>query len=214
MSRSSPSAATDVKFVSSTKLDLNITQVFLETLTSTLQSIGTVSDRNLQHRRTLHAPFLIRNRTGYDMVIWAENAGDSTDGTGTVLKELPNNTDTRYKFVDWRKMREAQAATANLLSVQLNTPTTPWETLKSLAVNSEGTTSYILRPKINNVAYRLAVDVKLRDNIKYVTLRSTFVIRNDCMVGIEVALFASGARTSRGTYRIGKAMIVERKNLL
>jgi vacuolar protein sorting-associated protein 13A/C len=138
------------------------------------------------------------------MFIWAENASDNNDGTGTVLKELPNNTDARYKFLDWKRMREAQATTSNLLSVQINSPTSPWETLKSLAVNSEGTTSYILRPKINNVSYRLAVDVKLRDNVKYVTLRSTFVIRNDCLVGIEVQLFAAGTRNVRGTYRIGE----------
>lgn len=137
------------------------------------------------------------------MTVWADNVLDG-DGANTVLKELPNNNDTRYKFVDWKRMREAQAATANLLSVQLKTSGSPWETLKSLPVNSEGTTSYVLRPKINNVSHRLAVDVKLRDNIKYVTLRSTFVIRNDCLIGIELIL-KGPAKEYRGTYRIGES---------
>ncbi|KAI9034346.1 hypothetical protein DFJ74DRAFT_600747 [Hyaloraphidium curvatum] len=202
MSRADPSGAMEFSFTSSSKLDINFSQIFLETLSLTLRSIGNMTERNLTRGRSVHAPFVIRNRTGYDLVFWSETVSESNDGTATVLKDLPNNTDHKFKFVDSRRMREIQASSANLLCVQITTPLAQWETLKSLSVNSEGTTSYLLRPKIKNVAYRMAVDVQLKENIKYVTLRSTFVIKNDCFVGIEVALFSSATREPRGTYRI------------
>jgi vacuolar protein sorting-associated protein 13A/C len=48
-------------------------------------------------------PYLIRNRTGYDMHLWTELYERNSD---TVIRELANGEEISWDFDDWRTRRE------------------------------------------------------------------------------------------------------------
>jgi len=63
-----------------------------------------------------------------------------------------------------------------------------WDPIPSVTVDKEGQFPVLLRPRIEGVLHRLLCDVTVVDNIKVVTLRSTYKIDNECMYPLEVIL--------------------------
>jgi vacuolar protein sorting-associated protein 13A/C len=90
----------------------------------------------------------------------------------------------------------------NKLSIQLVGPS--WETMKALPVDREGTRTYVLRPNINQVRHRLVCDVKIKNNIKYVTFRSTTILQNLTHVSVDIQLVNSQGESTSGIFNIGK----------
>ena len=145
--------------------------------------------------RELHDPYVIRNRTGYTMHFWKESNGDGLD---TVLKKIQNGCDMPLRFHNMKTIRETFVSTTNTISLQLNGP--PFESLKGLSIDSEGRTIFILRPKIvfvfltiliifqGALVYKIVCEIKLKDNIKYVTFKSTFVYVNQTNLELELAV--------------------------
>ncbi|KAJ3192438.1 hypothetical protein HK101_006567 [Irineochytrium annulatum] len=84
------------------KLELNISHVFVET---SLNAMALISKQNRVYvpRSHAHSPYILRNKTGYSMHVWAESTGDGLD---TELRELANNEEISWRFDDWRAMRE------------------------------------------------------------------------------------------------------------
>ncbi|KXS10872.1 hypothetical protein M427DRAFT_47658 [Gonapodya prolifera JEL478] len=162
------------------KVEINLTHQFVQSCLDAFNSVGTVkevdqrsdvSQRNLATRKAGLAPYLLRNRTGYQLIVTSENGTQQT---------LENDSDTMYKTQDWKTLREG------------------------INIESEGSKTFILRPPINGAFHRLVVDVRLRDKIKYVTFRSSLVLRNDCLTPIDVRLKPSGLQGQVfGEYRIG-----------
>ncbi|KAI8995070.1 hypothetical protein BC832DRAFT_588068 [Gaertneriomyces semiglobifer] len=180
------------------RLDINITHTFVESLLSTMHLWSKQEKRTLTARRGKHAPYVIRNRTGYDMFIWADS--DDT-GLDTDLQNLVNGEDLPWRFEDWRSMRERMSPIANRVSLQLKGPS--WETTKGVTVDREGQTTYILRPAINRVTHRLVCDVRLKDNVKIVTFRSGLEYQNDTEIPIEIRLLKTQQVSLRESVLIG-----------
>ena len=63
-----------------------------------------------------------------------------------------------------------------------------WDPIPSVTVDKEGQFPVLLRPRIEGVLHRLLCDVTVVDNVKLVTLRSTYKIDNECMYPLEVIL--------------------------
>lgn len=137
-------------------------------------------------RRGMHAPYIFRNRTGYDIYVWADSVDNGLD---TELKLIPNSHDLPWRFEDWRTMRERNLPSSNRVSVQLKGPS--WETLKGLSVDVEGLKTYVLRPAINRVAHRLVCEVALKNNVKIVTFRSGMSLKNETTVPLDIIVVNS-----------------------
>ncbi|ORY51917.1 hypothetical protein BCR33DRAFT_712120 [Rhizoclosmatium globosum] len=164
------------------KLEVNISHVFVESTLNTLALLKKQQQLKERPSRTSgSAPYILRNKTGYDMTLWIESVGDGLD---TVLQELRNNDEIPWRFDDWRVMRENVSPTPNKLSIQMHGQ--EWETLKAIPVDREGTRTYILRPSVNRIAHRLVCEVRMRKNIKIVTFRSTTVIQNSTGIYVDV----------------------------
>jgi len=163
------------------RLEVNITHIFVETALAFMAVFDKPEDL-LSRARGSVAPYLLRNRTGYPMHIWS--AAD--DSRNTILKELGNDKETPWQFDDWRSRREAIQDRRNMIGLQING--VMWESIRDIPVDREGTTVYVLRPKLKNVSHRLVVQVELKDNIKVVTFRSALVIENRTLLPIEVGL--------------------------
>ncbi|KDQ63547.1 hypothetical protein JAAARDRAFT_29565 [Jaapia argillacea MUCL 33604] len=167
------------------RLDLNVSTTFVELLMTTIRIWGKEGDRVLQKARGSSAPYRIRNRTGSSIYVWSDlEGGTANDGTG--IKVAPDQT-IEWRFDDWKTMREHVSSTGNhTIGVKLIGK--PWEQLRSLPVDREGEYTFPLRPKTDKFPSRLLCEVKLQENVKVVTLRSTYKVENHTMYPLEVTL--------------------------
>ena len=130
------------------------------------------------------------NKTGYDFHIWSEGNSTNTD-----FKLLKNNSELPWRFGDWRVSRESTITTPNKIAIQLTGPA--WESLKGISVDREGIQSFILRPSIDRVIHQVVCEVKLKDNVKIVTIRSSAMVLNSCNVPLELVIInLTGKMTS------------------
>jgi vacuolar protein sorting-associated protein 13A/C len=71
-----------------------------------------------------------------------------------------------------------------------------------MSVDREGDFSYSLRPRREQVAHRLVCDVKVKDNVKIVTLRSSMKIENKTHLPMELVLIDASGKSSSHVYKI------------
>ena len=64
----------------------------------------------------------------------------------------------------------------------------PWEQLRSIPVDREGEYTFSLRPRTEKYSNRLLCEVKVEDNVKVVTIRSTYKIENQTLYPLELTL--------------------------
>lgn len=79
----------------------------------------------------------------------------------------------------------------------------PWDQIKSIAVDREGEYTYLLKSRTDRSVHRLMCEVTVQDNVKVVTLRSTFKVENLTLYPIEVALLSIGSSTPYLVEKIG-----------
>lgn len=63
-----------------------------------------------------------------------------------------------------------------------------WEQLRSVPVDREGEFIFPLRPRVDKYANRVLCEVKVVDNVKVVTLRSTYKIENQTLYPLELTV--------------------------
>jgi vacuolar protein sorting-associated protein 13A/C len=73
-----------------------------------------------------------------------------------------------------------------------------------ILVVREGDEVYPLRPSMDKVTHRLLCHVEIIDNIKVVTFRSTFQVRNDTLFPIEMGIVNTSDTLIREPYVIGE----------
>jgi vacuolar protein sorting-associated protein 13A/C len=164
-----------VNFSSKAKLEFNVSQASIQVLVKTLRRWRTkqleIGDEG-RATRGVHSPYIIINRTGYDLQIWGEKGDD--------LKSLRDGQEIPWRFGDWR---ERSVGDSNRISIQL---AAEWESVKWISVDREGVEGYVLRPMVDEVSHKLVAEVKLRDNVKVVVLRSALVFVNMTEIELEV----------------------------
>ncbi|KAI8384441.1 uncharacterized protein BYT42DRAFT_612143 [Radiomyces spectabilis] len=191
-----PQDPLNVKLISNTALNVNVTHTFLESALATVHLWHKRNDLAYSGERGTIAPYKLRNRTGYQLHLW--NSGDPNGET--VIKELNDGEDMPWWFEDWKKRRETTTTSNNLLNVQLDGAL--WESLRNIPVDTEGEHIYALRPVIHDVQHRVIFDVKLVDNLKVVTIRSALVIENRTLLPVDVLLVDARGNPERSFKKI------------
>jgi vacuolar protein sorting-associated protein 13A/C len=64
----------------------------------------------------------------------------------------------------------------------------PWEPLRGVPVDREGEFTFALRPRTEKYSNRLLCEVKVQDNVKIVTIRSTYKVENQTLYPLELTL--------------------------
>ncbi|SPO25926.1 related to VPS13 - involved in regulating membrane traffic [Ustilago trichophora] len=197
------SSASPARFnatVSSKKrLELNVTTTLIETSLSTMSMINEADVQDLQQRN--RAPFVIQNRTGYRISLWPEH-DDRDRKSKTSPQHLDDGKDMPWRFDDWKSMREhIHESGGNRLSLQIDGM--PWERLRHISVDREGEYMLTLRPKLDKVAHRVQYEVKLHNNVKYITFRSSFKIENKTLIPIEMVILDHEGNVTDQIRRIG-----------
>ncbi|KAF8938290.1 hypothetical protein BGZ58_001218 [Dissophora ornata] len=163
-------------------LNINITHTFIETALQVMTTIQTEPENVTSINREALVPYLLKNRTGYPLHVWAE----SENNIDIVVHKMNDGANLPWRFDDWRKMRETVASKKNTLGIQFDG--VAWESLKDVPVEREGRYLYVLRPKIKNVSHRVAVDIHIKNNVKVVTFSSALLVENDTPIPIEVVV--------------------------
>ena len=63
-----------------------------------------------------------------------------------------------------------------------------WEQVRSIPVDKEGEYTFSLRPRTKHGTSKLMCEVVTRDNVKVVTLRSTYKVANQTFYPLEIAV--------------------------
>ncbi len=196
VSKSVASGLLAVMVSSKKRLELNITSTFIELALTTSAILGREGDKVFTKPRGANAPFVIKNRTGYPLSLWSETA----DAHGQAHR-LEDGDDAPWRFDDWKTIRENISPTShNALTVMFDGM--GWERLRHVFVDREGEHIYPLRPKMNKVTHRLMCEVKLIENVKVVTFRSTFLIENKSLVNAEMVIVDENNKRASPIYKI------------
>ncbi|KAI9287283.1 vacuolar protein sorting-associated protein vps13 [Umbelopsis sp. AD052] len=179
-------------------LEINFTHTFAETVLSTLSTWDKEKGTALGPARGSVAPYTLRNWTGYQLHVWSINDDDNSQ---TVVEMIANGQEIPWRFDDWRARRQASYKGNNMLGLQMQGGPL-WESLKNISVDHEGEHMYVLRPKIDDVAHRLVVDIKLVDNVKVVTLRSAMVVENRTLLPVDVVMVDNKGNMASDIHKI------------
>lgn len=181
------------------RLELNVTTTLIETGIAAMSLINDTDLQDLQQRN--RAPFVIQNRTGYRISLWPEH-DDRERKSKTSPQHLDDGKDMPWRFDDWKSMREhIHESGGNRLSLQIDGM--PWERLRHISVDREGEYMLMLRPKLDKVAHRMQYEVKLHNNVKYITFRSSFKIENKTLIPIEMVILDHEGNVTDQIRRIG-----------
>ncbi|EJD03959.1 vacuolar protein sorting-associated protein vps13 [Fomitiporia mediterranea MF3/22] len=173
--------------LSSTELlDLNVSSNFVELAITTANIWNKEGDRVLERARGSYAPYRICNRTGSPVYVWPDSNGNASVSSANTIKVDQGST-IDWRFDDWRKTREdGMSSTSNAIGVRFDAK--PWENLRSVPVDREGQFIYSLRPRTRTGYSKLMCEIVTKDNVKIVTLRSTYKVENQTFYPLEITL--------------------------
>ncbi|KXN90021.1 Vacuolar protein sorting-associated protein 13 [Leucoagaricus sp. SymC.cos] len=169
-SRESTDGGFNLGLTARERLDINLTSSFAEVATTTLNMWNKEGKNVLQKARGTYAPYRIRNRTGASILVWSEAEA------GVEVETTPVHHDQTidWRFDDWRATREFVDK--------------KWEQIRGIPVDREGEFVYSLRPHSGKYPERLLCDVKVVDNTKIITIRSTYKVENLTLYPLELML--------------------------
>ncbi|CED84268.1 Vacuolar protein sorting-associated protein [Phaffia rhodozyma] len=187
-----------ISFSSKERLELNVTSTFIELAITATTQWSSESERILRSARGGDAPYLIRNRTGYPIELWADKGVAPGSAGRTTIED---GSEVPWRFEDYKTLREHVGDNMHhSLSVQINGA--DWEQLKNIFVDREGEYSHPLRPRLARNPHRLISDVKLVNNVKWVTFRSPLRVENLTHVPVELIIIEKTGKPSASVYKI------------
>ncbi|KAF9270221.1 DUF1162-domain-containing protein [Marasmius fiardii PR-910] len=185
-SRVTPTSELNLKLEARERLDLNLSTTFAELAITTWNMWSKEGEYILQNARGSYAPYRIRNRTGSPIFIWADDDNnDLLDNSAGV--QIANEQIVDWRFDDWKTMREHVPSSGHHnIGIQFVGKT--WDHLRSIPVDREGEFVFPLRPRTDKHSNRLLCEVRVVDNVKVVTIRSTFKVENLTLYPLEITL--------------------------
>ena len=166
-------------------MEITITSATIALASKSFRFLSSDEDM-LSKPRIEEAPYRLRNFTGFDLHVWADNAQDDT---GAAAK-LNDGQVVPWRFEDATSMRESLSPEGNAGFVGVKLEGSGFDSIGRIAVVREGETLYNLKPRQDNIQHRLLVEVKLgTDNVKYITFRSPLLVENKTQIPIELGIF-------------------------
>ncbi|KAI9770443.1 MAG: hypothetical protein M1840_003329 [Geoglossum simile] len=185
MSRDQSPDCLSVEFYSRKMLEVTITSATIALASKSAQFLSQDEDV-LSKPRGVDTPYRIRNYTGFDLNIWADNKKEEQP----TAAKLADGEEVPWRFEEWEKMRENLTPEGNASVVGVRLAGSGFDSINKIPVNREGETLYNLRPTQDKVLHRLLVEVKLgADNIKYITFRSPLLVENNTQIPVEIGVF-------------------------
>ncbi|KAF8974033.1 vacuolar protein sorting-associated protein 13 [Flammula alnicola] len=185
VAKESPTGGIDLTLSARERLDLNISTTFVELALTTLNTWSKEGELVLQKARGTYAPYRIRNQTGAPIFIWSDLDSTANPKDVDAVKILHDQA-IDWRFDDWKTMREHVSTGQHNIGIQFVEKS--WEQLRGIPVDREGEFVYSLRPRTEKYPSRLLCEVKVIDNVKIATIRSTYKVENLTLYPLELML--------------------------
>lgn len=167
-------------------MELTVTSATIALASKSFNFLSSDEDM-LSKPRVADAPYRMRNYTGFDLSVWADDA--KTDNSAAA--KLTDGEEYPWRFEDATSMRENLSPEGNAGLVGVKLEGSGFDSINRIAVVREGETLYNLKPKKDKIQHRMLVEVKLgADNVKYITFRSPLVVENKTQIPIEIGVFS------------------------
>jgi vacuolar protein sorting-associated protein 13A/C len=185
VARDPSSGLLSIDVASKKTFDVTITTATIALASKSFDFLTTEQDV-LDKPRGMEAPYRIRNYTGFDVVVNSK----SPTSDEPITARLEDGKEAPWSFEHWEKMRENLLTESNQNDISISLEGSGFDPVKNVRINREGEFLYGLRPKTDDVLHRLCVEVDLgSDNVKYVTLRSPFLIENATEIPVELGVY-------------------------
>uniref|UniRef100_A0A0W0G3E4 Putative vacuolar protein sorting-associated protein vps13 n=1 Tax=Moniliophthora roreri TaxID=221103 RepID=A0A0W0G3E4_MONRR len=178
--RETPLSELNLKLSARERLDLNLSTTSAELAITTLNTWSKDGEFILQNARGSYAPYRIRNRTGSPIFIWAddESSNNESDNSGV---QIANDQTVDWRFDDWKTMREASPFLFLYMGAYGS-----YSMCRLPAITISGFDS-LAKHGSTYAAYRL-IAKEIVDNVKVVTIRSTYKVENLTLYPLEITL--------------------------
>ncbi|KAF8873711.1 vacuolar protein sorting-associated protein 13 [Gymnopilus junonius] len=176
------------------RLDLNISTTFTELALTTFNTWRQEGESVLQKARGTYAPYRIRNQTGTPIFVWSDIDGFTNTKDVDAVKILHDQA-IDWRFDDWKTMREHVSSGQHNIGIQFAEK--PWEQLRGIPVDVKAN-SCTLAARTEKYPSRLLCEIKVIDNTKIVTIRSTYKVENLTLYPIELMLVDDSGRPGFG----------------
>lgn len=174
-----------VELYSHKNMDLTVTSATIALASKSFDFLTTDEDI-LSKPRVQDAPYRIRNYTGFDLSIWADEKNDNA-----AADKLSDGEEKPWRFEDASSMRENLTPEGNAGLVGVKIEGSGFDSISRIPVSREGEALYNLKPRKDKVQHRMLVEVKLgSDNVKYITFRSPLLVENKTQIPIEIGVFS------------------------
>lgn len=174
-----------VELYSHKNLELTITSATIALASKSFDFLTSDEDI-LSKPRVQDAPYRIRNYTGFDLSVWADEKNDNA-----AAEKLSDGEEKPWRFEDATSMRENLTPEGNAGLVGVKIEGSGFDTISRIPVSREGEALYNLKPRKDKVQHRMLVEVRLgSDNVKYITFRSPLLVENKTQIPIEVGVFS------------------------
>lgn len=188
----------NVRLTAAERLEVNLSSAFIE-LAITTATVWSKEGEKVKEGRRDVSPFEIRNRTGKSLLVWSESRDLNKQIKG--VKQLDDGADVPWRFENRKQQRDnVSAVRHNALGVQIQD--TPWEPLRAISVDREGEHIQILRPRLEKVSHQLVCEIKIENNVKIITLRSTLNVANETSLPVEMIVVDQHGKAAGGAMRI------------
>lgn len=166
-------------------MELTVTSATIALASKSFNFLSTDEDI-LSKPRVADAPYRIRNYTGFDLSVWADEKSDSA-----AAAKLSDGEEYAWRFEDATSMRESLTPEGNAGLVGVKLEGSGFDSVSRIPVIREGETLYNLKPRKDGVQHRMLVEVRLgADNVKYITFRSPLLVENKTQIPIEIGVYS------------------------
>ncbi|KAL9115085.1 MAG: hypothetical protein Q9227_000879 [Pyrenula ochraceoflavens] len=167
-------------------LELTVTSATIAQASKSFEFLSSDEDV-LSKPRGADAPYRLRNYTGFDMNVWADDSRDEN----VAAAKLTDGQEYPWRFEDATSMRENLAPEGNAGLVGVNLEGSGFDSINRISVVREGETLYNLKPRKDKILHRMLVEVTLgADNVKYITFRSPLLVENNTQIPVEIGVFS------------------------
>ncbi|KAG9019286.1 hypothetical protein FRB90_004293 [Tulasnella sp. 427] len=200
--KDSITGALTLGLASQERLDLNLTTTFIDLALSTATIWSKEGERLMKKARGGDAPYKIFNRTGAALQVWSDVDDKSKGGSQAQSVQLEDGASIEWRFDDWRTMRDRVSSSSRTNSIAVQFQNKSWDAIRAIPVDREGEFVYALRPRTQKTADRLLCEVTVKENVKHVTLRSTYKLENSTLYPIDVVLIDNKGRPSHSLKKL------------
>lgn len=174
------------------RLDLNISTAFVELVLASMKMLGKEGEGVLQRARGSYAPYRIRNRTGFPLFVWPDEGANVSLTEASAVK-VSHNQSVDWRFDDWKTMRE-HVSVCEQHNIGVQIAGKPWDAVRGIPVDREGEFTFSLKPRGEKYIDRLLCAITVENNVKIVTLRSTYLVVNQTFYPLELMLVDNSGR--------------------